>query len=65
LEGIAGEDHMKTNSDVPFGEFQINQSTPFINPIKRIENHMAPIRDLFLSLSPEIKMKPQKVEDLP
>ncbi|MCA6068759.1 L,D-transpeptidase [Chryseobacterium sp. RG1] len=29
LEGIAGEDHMKTNSDVPFGEFQINQSTPF------------------------------------
>ena len=29
LEGIAGEDHMKTNSDVPFGDFQINQTTPF------------------------------------
>jgi len=29
LEGIAGEDHMKTNSDVPFGEFQINENTPF------------------------------------
>lgn len=34
LEGIAGEDHMKTNSDVPFGEFQINQTTPFYHSNK-------------------------------
>lgn len=34
LEGIAGEDHMTTNSDVPFGDYQINQSTPFYHSTK-------------------------------
>ena len=29
LEGVAGEDRMLTNSDVPYGEYQINNSTPF------------------------------------
>ena len=34
LEGIAGEDRMITDSDVPFGEYQINQSTPFYHSNK-------------------------------
>lgn len=42
LEGIAGEDHMKTNSDVPFGEFQINQSTPFYQSNKENRKSYGP-----------------------
>lgn len=34
LEGIDGEDHMTTNCDVPFGVYQINQSTPFYHSTK-------------------------------
>lgn len=29
LEGIAGEDRMVTNGDIPFGEYEINRTTPF------------------------------------
>lgn len=42
LEGIAGEDHMKTNADVPFGEFQINESTPFYSSDKKNRESYGP-----------------------
>ncbi|WP_160138247.1 L,D-transpeptidase [Chryseobacterium sp. c4a] len=42
LEGIAGEDHMKTNADVPFGEFQINESTPFYSSDKENRESYGP-----------------------
>jgi hypothetical protein len=53
---------MKTNADVPFGEFQINESTPFYSSDKENRESYGPHPRLVLNQFMGIMMKQQKAK---